>query len=188
MDEATKKQRTKENRRALRDLVNPSALIFFGILFGGGAMWGIHDTYLLIYLQNDLGASSQFIGYFNTLGHLTPLLVLPFAKWIIEYIGNINLLYSSVIGECLRMLVFSWIHQSPPNYAYGLILLNFWISALYWTTAMKYSHTIAPPQYVGTMAAMSASVNWIICKILLYLYNTFNCLLKALCILTSVLK
>ena len=62
LDQESKIERKKENRRALKDLVNPSALIFFGILFGGGAMWGVHDTYLLIYLQNDLGASSQFIG------------------------------------------------------------------------------------------------------------------------------
>ena len=51
----------KENSMALKKLFNLPALIFFGILFHGGALWGVHDTYLLIYLQNELGASSKLV-------------------------------------------------------------------------------------------------------------------------------
>ena len=57
-----KKQKKKQNRKELRELFNPSALIFFGIIFQGGVMWGIRDTFLFIYLQEELEASSQLLG------------------------------------------------------------------------------------------------------------------------------
>jgi hypothetical protein len=57
-----KKKKKKETRRALRQLFSPSALIYFGLIFNGGLLWGVHDTYLQLYLQEDLGASSQMLG------------------------------------------------------------------------------------------------------------------------------
>ena len=47
--------------KSLKKIINPSSLLlfFFGFLFG--YTWGIHDTFLFIYLQEDLGASSQLI-------------------------------------------------------------------------------------------------------------------------------
>jgi hypothetical protein len=52
----------KETIKALRQLVSPSAIIFFGLIFNGGLLWGVHDTYLHLYLQEYLGASSQMLG------------------------------------------------------------------------------------------------------------------------------
>ena len=57
-----KKQKKKENRQEIRELFNSSALIFFAIIFQGGLMWGVRDTYLFIYLQEELKASSQLLG------------------------------------------------------------------------------------------------------------------------------
>ena len=62
----SKKQKKKENRKAIKQLFTPSAWIFFAMIFQGGLMWGIKDTYLFVYFQENLGASSQFIGFNNT--------------------------------------------------------------------------------------------------------------------------
>ena len=62
----SKKQKKKENRKAIKQLFTPSAWIFFAMIFQGGLMWGIKDTYLFVYFQENLGASSQFIGLNNT--------------------------------------------------------------------------------------------------------------------------
>ena len=59
---------------------------------------------------------------------------------------------------------YSKIRQSPPNFLYGFSILDGVIQGLYWTAAVKYSFRIAPPTLVGTMAALTGSVNWIIGK------------------------
>ena len=59
--EKEKEEKKKKNRKAIKELFNWPILIFFGILFQGGVMWGVLDTYLFIYLQDELNASSQLI-------------------------------------------------------------------------------------------------------------------------------
>ncbi len=41
--------------------MTPTALNFFAIVFILGIQWGVRDGYLAIYLQEDLGADSDFI-------------------------------------------------------------------------------------------------------------------------------
>ena len=53
-DEHEKKEMKKENRKAIKELFNWPILIFFGILFHGGAIYGVIDTYLFIYLQSGI--------------------------------------------------------------------------------------------------------------------------------------
>ena len=52
--------------------------------------------------------------------------------------------------------------QTPPNYILGLAPLDALCITLYWTSAVKYSYKIAPPTLIGTMAAITGSINWII--------------------------
>ena len=60
--------------------------------------------------------------------------------------------------------LFLLFRSKPPYYAYALAWLDFWAGTLYWTAAIKYAYKIAPPALVGTMAALTGSVNWIIAK------------------------
>ncbi len=57
-----KKKRKKETREALKQIFSKPALIFFGLLFNNGLLWGVVDAYVLVYLQEYLGASSEMIG------------------------------------------------------------------------------------------------------------------------------
>ena len=47
--------------KSLKKIISPPALILFAFAFLFGFSWGIHDTYLFIYLQEDLGADSALI-------------------------------------------------------------------------------------------------------------------------------
>ncbi len=46
---------------ALKKLMTPTALNFFAFVFILGFQWGIRDSYLAVYLQEDLGADSDLI-------------------------------------------------------------------------------------------------------------------------------
>ncbi len=55
-------QRRKETRNALLKIINPTTLIFFGLVFTNGLVRGVDGTYVSLYLQDELGASSQLLG------------------------------------------------------------------------------------------------------------------------------
>ena len=98
-----KARKKKENRRELRKLFTPSALIFFGMIFQGGLMWGIKDNYFFVYVQDELGASSKFIGYVNTIAVISGIVILPPAKWIIAKIGEFQICYIGIILDVFRI-------------------------------------------------------------------------------------
>ena len=50
---------------SLRKIWNKTSLIFFSLLFTWGLLYGVKDTYLVPYLSDDLGASSQLISEQN---------------------------------------------------------------------------------------------------------------------------
>ena len=52
---------------ALKRIVSKPALLFFLLLTFNGTMWGVHDTFLLAYWSEDLGASSSLISMPNKL-------------------------------------------------------------------------------------------------------------------------
>ena len=56
-----------------------------------------------------LSRSLKIPGYYNIIGACTCVLVLPFAKCIIEKLGNINIIYAAIITECGRLTLFSLI-------------------------------------------------------------------------------
>ena len=106
-DAKDQEKKKKENRRALKKLFSPSAMIFFAMIFQGGLMWGVKDTYFFLYCQEELGATSQFIGYVGTISTVCGVLIMPFAKWIIESVGNVHLCYVAIMVDCVRLVVVS---------------------------------------------------------------------------------
>ena len=46
---------------SLKKIWNKASLIFFTVLFMWGLIYGVRDTYVVPYLSDDLGASSQLI-------------------------------------------------------------------------------------------------------------------------------
>ena len=101
----TSKSKKKENRKAIRQLFSPSALIFFAMIFQGGLMWGVKDTYFFVYLQDTLLASSEFLGFYNTIVSVAAVIIMPFAKWIIESVGHIHVCYICMILDAAKLVI-----------------------------------------------------------------------------------
>ena len=58
-------KRTETTAKGLKKLMSKPALIFFSLLFVNGFQWGIHDTYLNIYLSEEMNATSVLISEFE---------------------------------------------------------------------------------------------------------------------------
>jgi hypothetical protein len=48
-------------------------------------------------------------GYLVTVSTVTGVFILPASQWIIEAIGHMNVLYSAVICESARLVVFAYV-------------------------------------------------------------------------------
>ncbi len=87
--------------------------------------------------------------------------MLPFGQRLIEMWGNINIIYFALVGESFKMVIFATVRQSPPYYAFALAAMNVFVSTLYWVAVITYANKVAPPTLIGTMAALTATVNWV---------------------------
>ena len=57
----TMRKSTLTTTESLKKIWNKASLIFFTLLFMWGLIYGVRDTYVVPYLSDDLGASSQLI-------------------------------------------------------------------------------------------------------------------------------
>ena len=55
------KKSALSTKESLKKIWNKASLIFFSLLLIVGILFGVKDTYLVPYLTEDLGASSQLI-------------------------------------------------------------------------------------------------------------------------------
>ena len=58
----TEKEKKKEHRKELKNLFTPSILIFLGLVTSSGLAWGIKDSYMNIYLVDEMNASYLMLG------------------------------------------------------------------------------------------------------------------------------
>ena len=57
----TMKRSALTTTESLKKIWNKASIIFFTLLFTWGLIYGVRDTYVVPYLSDDLGASSQLI-------------------------------------------------------------------------------------------------------------------------------
>ena len=119
----TKRKQNPGSKSLLKDLKKlisvPSAVLFFGVAVTG-LQWGVHDTFLFVYFQKDLKASTALVSYMVVVGSLSVFLSLFFINKIIDCIGTANAIFLHIIVEAGRMMVYSYIKETPPYFALGL--------------------------------------------------------------------
>ena len=85
-----------------------------------GLQWGVHDTFLFVYFQEELKASTALVSYMVVVGSLSVFLSLFFINKIIDCIGTANAIFLHIIVEAGRMIAYSYIKETPPYFALGL--------------------------------------------------------------------
>ena len=101
----TEKDLKKLHRKAIKQLFTPSAMIFFGLVTANGLSWGIKDTYSSIYLVDEMKATYQMIGYSATISMISSLLILPFTNWIVDKIGDIHVIFITILVQLGQLLL-----------------------------------------------------------------------------------
>lgn len=156
--------------RALPKLLSiPSMVLALGVATTG-LQWGVHDTFLFLYLQNDLGASSALIARLSTIGFASQALLLPFSEKLVEFVGVANAIAINLLVEAGRFLAYSFIQVSPPTYAMYLHGLDFTMWSFSWVAMINYGYLVTPPTLAATMASLLALLEFILCKICSHWY------------------
>ena len=104
-EKKTENDLKKLHRKALKQLFTPSILIYFGLVTANGLSWGIKDTYSSIYLVEEMSATYQMIGYSATISMISSLLILPFTNWIVEKIGDMYVIFITILVQLGQMLL-----------------------------------------------------------------------------------
>ena len=157
----TQKTQVTSWKVALKQLPSvPMATLLFGVSTFG-VLAGIQNTFLFLYLQRDLGASSQLISYMGNITAGTQVIFLLVADKLEEKIGCINCICLNILKEAISCLIYAHVPQSPPYYALALHLLN---RSFSWFAMMKYNYQITPPHLVGTATGVVTVFGTVICK------------------------
>ena len=102
----TEKEKKKEHRKELKKLFTPSILIFLGLVTSSGLAWGIKDTFMNIYLVEEMNASYLMIGYAATITTATGLFTLPIANWLVEKVIPMHIIFLSLLGQFGVMMLY----------------------------------------------------------------------------------
>ena len=105
IDKKTKKESKNLHRKAIKQLFTPSTLIYFGLVTANGFSWGIKDTYSSIYLVEEMNVTYQMIGYSATISMISSLLILPFSNWIVEKIGDMHVIFITILVQLGQLLL-----------------------------------------------------------------------------------
>ena len=82
-------------------------MVLFALAALQGSCWGIHDTYLFVYLQEELGASSSLISISLSLGMVFGLFASLLSKRIISWTGEINMIAFGTFLEAARLGIYA---------------------------------------------------------------------------------
>ena len=102
----TEKEKKKEHRKELKKLFTPSILIFLGLVTSSGLAWGIKDSYMNIYLGDEMNASYLMLGYAATISTATGLFTLPIAHWLVERVIPMHIIFFSLLSQFGLMLLY----------------------------------------------------------------------------------
>jgi len=142
-------------------LLNPAPIGFYFLNLGLGISFGALQTYLFVFAQDVLGASTTFLGYMQFGVCFSPLLVLPFAKQIINYLGVMNTICWSMVFYIGRFVAYGLTYSSPPYPFIALGSMEF-LANLYFVACINYCSVIAPQTLIATSISISSVMCWIV--------------------------
>ena len=142
-------------------LLNPAPIGFYFLTLVLGISFGAYQTYLFVFAQDVLGASTTFLGYMQFGVCFSPLPILPFAKQIISYLGVMNTICWTMIFYIGRFVAYGLTYSSPPYpfIAYGSMEF---LSNLYFVAVINYCSVIAPQTLIATSISICSVMCWIV--------------------------
>ena len=158
---------TKKVESGYQTLKQIMSIPFLIMVWGAtitGLAFGTQATFLYLYLQNDLNASSKLISYCTTIQYGSQALFLLVSDKVIDKVGTMNSIAINIFLEAGKLIIYAYVEQSPPYFALGVHAANFALWGFSWVAMLKYGFQITPPHLVGSMTAIITVFVTVLCK------------------------
>lgn len=174
-------------------ITKPSVLLF--ILVGiNGLGWGIHDSYLNVYLQEELGSPTDFIskslmswclfarythegyslfkeawshliGYLAFVASLSGFLISFVAKPLIQWVGDVNMIAIGILVEGVRLIIYATVMWEYP-------LHETWCRFIVLREMLILVRSQTPPYYAFALHALDC-ITWT-CSFIATIYYAYT--------------
>jgi len=137
---------------------NPSVIIFLVMMFVCGGMFGFVETFLFVYLKEDLHAPIYLLGLTITTGALVSIPFLYFSDQIVNKIGMVNVIIWALLMYGVRYVGYSYI--TCAWYAFPFEALEVFTIQLLRVGSAKYIQMYAPLGALATLTGLSGGAHF----------------------------
>ncbi|XP_035226347.1 major facilitator superfamily domain-containing protein 6-like isoform X2 [Stegodyphus dumicola] len=135
----------------------PSVFVFIIVIFWLGTVWGFLETFLFWFSQ-ELGSPAYLMGLTITVGSLSSLPFLYYAKFFVSKIGYANLVSFGALMYMIRCVGCSFLIN--PWWIMPFEAMEIFTYHLLWVTAVTYAAHISPPGLLATIQGFLDSLHF----------------------------
>jgi len=137
---------------------NVSMLIYMVMMFVCGSCYGFVETFLFVYLKEDLHAPIYLLGLTITTGALVSIPFLYYSDWIVKKVGMVNVIIIALLMYGVRYVGYSYI--TCAWFAFPFEALEVFTLFLLRVGSSKYIQAQAPPGTLATMTGLSGGAHF----------------------------
>lgn len=138
--------------------MNINIIIFLVMMFVCGANFGFVETFLFVFLKEDLNAPIYLLGLTITTGALVSIPFLYYSDVIVKKIGTVNVIILALFGYGVRYLGYSYI--TCAWYAFPFEALEVLTLYLLSVGGAMYVKDNSPPGTLATLSGMSGGAHF----------------------------
>jgi len=146
----------KEDMKAI--LSNWSVVMFLLSMFVCGSMYGFVETFLFIYLKEDLNAPIFLLGLTITTGALISCPFLYIADYLVDKAGKVNVIVWALLMYGVRYVGYSYI--TCAWFAFPFEALEIFTLYILRVAAANYIKVYAPPGTLATLTGISKGAHF----------------------------
>ncbi|CAG0914709.1 unnamed protein product [Notodromas monacha] len=155
------KQTHFQKLRRILGVVEAAVFLFMMLILG--AVWGFIESYLFVYLVQELGAPNYLLGMTLTVGSLVGIPFLYGAEKVVAVLGGrVHVIVLAFLVYCARSVGYSYI----PNawWCFPFEAMEAFTYHLMWVAAATYVPVLAPAGLLATMTGIMASMHFSVGK------------------------
>lgn len=137
---------------------NISCITFLVMMFVCGNMFGFVETFLFVYLKEDLSAPIYLLGLTITTGALVSIPFLYYSEYIVNKVGMVNVIIWALIMYGVRYVGYSFI--TCAWYAFPFEALEVFTIYMLQVASAKYIKVFAPPGSLATMTGLAGGAHY----------------------------
>jgi MFS transporter, PPP family, 3-phenylpropionic acid transporter len=129
-----------------------------GVVIGAGV--SLVDSFLFVYLQNDLHASTRLCGW--TVG-VTVLLELPvffYSNYFLQTLGHDRLFLVAMAAYVVRVFGYTLLQPSTIYYVFALEILHGVTISTMWVASVDFAAAISPDEWSTTVQTILSTAIW----------------------------